>query len=305
MKSSFSANLFALFLFCLMFAVKNIFGEVLLTLPLSPVALNSITAFCVYVIAITLYFYISKNHIRDTLFINPISFGNFFLIFFISVTIQPLLMLISGISSFAFQNNVTLVFETFSTIPLWQLLIMSSLIPAFMEEVCFRGIVFSNYRNISFKKSAAATAFIFAMAHMDGQQFLYAFFMGIVFAYFVYKTGSVFASMFSHFTINSIQTWLAHTLYSKMDVSSAQITKESSLESLFAIAKLTFYMLPVVIFLFYVFHVKNSKDKVVFTEKDLDFTNDNKNEKIFNLPLIIYIIFFINSIFSFGNIFIN
>jgi membrane protease YdiL (CAAX protease family) len=45
--------------------------------------------------------------------------------------------------------------------------------------------------------------------HLNGQQFLYAFVLGSIFAYIVRVSGSIFTSMIAHFTVNGIQVTMA------------------------------------------------------------------------------------------------
>lgn len=134
---------------------------------------------------------------------------NLIYIIFISLFLQPGMMVISGLSSLFFPNQVAEVLSIMVDNPLWTMILAIAVTPAICEELVFRGYIQSKYKNMSFKKAAIINGLFFAIIHMSPQQFIYAFIMGIIFAYMVHYTRSIRAGILSHFIMNASQVTLA------------------------------------------------------------------------------------------------
>lgn len=73
------------------------------------------------------------------------------------------------------------------------------LVPAFGEELFFRGILLKLFnRTFDFRKAALISAFFFALAHQQPLSFLPIFFMGLTFAYVKMWTGTLWAPILMH-----------------------------------------------------------------------------------------------------------
>lgn len=297
MKKAYTGNLFALILILIMIFYKFFLSSMVTQLPLSTFTTTIFVSLIIYFVPIAIYFFTSKASVTDTFSIKKLKPVNVILVILISIVIQPLLMLISTISAIIFPNNISNVFEVYATYPLWFVILSIAIVPAFCEELFFRGIVFSNYRNVSFFKASLACGFIFGMAHMDGQQFFYAFFMGIVFCYLVYKTGSIFASIISHFTINGSQSLLAYYVYNSNKISQVATQTKVTADTLVAAMQSALLTLPLLILVFYIFHRYNDKHLLLETETAVDFTFLPTNDRVINAPLVIMFIVFVYMLF--------
>lgn len=297
MKKTYTGNLFALILILIMIIYKFFLSSIVTKLPLSPFTITILVSLVIYFVPIAVYFLTSKSSVTDTFSIKKLKPANVLLVILISIMIQPLLMLISTISAIIFPNNISNIFEVYATYPLWFVILSIAIVPAFCEELFFRGIVFSNYRNVSFFKASLACGFIFGMAHMDGQQFFYAFFMGIVFCYLVYKTGSIFASIISHFTINCSQSLLAYYIYNSNKISLETAQTHVTADTLITAMQSALLTLPLLILVLYIFHRYNNKHLLLETETAVDFAFLPTNDKVINAPLIITFIIFIYMLF--------
>lgn len=78
------------------------------------------------------------------------------------------------------------------------------------EEVLFRGVIQRGLEKFGAVKSIFITAFLFGLMHMDFQRFLGTFILGALMGFLVYKSNSIFCSMFAHFTNNSIAVCLTY-----------------------------------------------------------------------------------------------
>ncbi len=94
-------------------------------------------------------------------------------------------------------------------------LIVVAAIPAFAEELLFRGIIQRNFEKL-FKNPHAAiwlAAIIFSTFHMQFEGFLPRMLLGAMLGYFIYWTGSLWIAIIAHFVYNAIQI-VAIYLYS-------------------------------------------------------------------------------------------
>jgi membrane protease YdiL (CAAX protease family) len=72
-----------------------------------------------------------------------------------------------------------------------------------VEEVVFRGIILGGLlKKYSPKMALPISAFLFAFAHLNLQQGLNAFLLGLLLGYIYYKTKSIYLTIFGHFTNN-------------------------------------------------------------------------------------------------------
>lgn len=77
-----------------------------------------------------------------------------------------------------------------------------ALLPAIFEELLMRGVVLNAFRRCNRRRAIVASAFLFALLHLDLGQFVGYFVLGIFFAYVVIRTGSIYAGIIAHFFNN-------------------------------------------------------------------------------------------------------
>lgn len=77
-----------------------------------------------------------------------------------------------------------------------------ALLPSIFEELLMRGVVLNAFRRSNRRRAMFASAFLFALLHLDIDQFLGYFVLGIFFAYVVIRTGSIYAGIIAHFFNN-------------------------------------------------------------------------------------------------------
>lgn len=83
--------------------------------------------------------------------------------------------------------------------------LLISVTPGICEEVFFRGMIFSAYEGkMQSKYAILLSGIFFGLFHFNLQNLLLPTFLGIVFGYLVYKTGSIISSMIAHTLFNFI-----------------------------------------------------------------------------------------------------
>ena len=78
-----------------------------------------------------------------------------------------------------------------------------SVLPAFVEEIIFRGIVMQPLRKHGDKFALIASSLLFALMHGNFVQIPFAFILGIVIGYFVIKSESIWVGVLLHFLNNA------------------------------------------------------------------------------------------------------
>ena len=250
-----------------------------------------ISQIVVFIIPFMLYFFISGDSIKDMFKIKKISIANIIIIALISIFIQPILMAISAVSSYFFGSSTTDYVSSMKDMPIYMIVLTTAVFPAIFEELTYRGIVFSNLRNKSITKACVFTGLLFGMAHLNGEQFFYAFFMGAVLSYFVYKTGSILSSIVSHFTINFSQTMLMLYYLNTGILEETASQNASFFETLQASFTLAAFAVIPLLLLFYLFEYVNRDKKeelneiVIENENILDY-NVDYDEKLITMTFI-------------------
>lgn len=305
-KSVFRGNLAALILLLNMVFYDLYAGPLLALLPKIPLVLSIAGDVFMFVPPAIIYFLISskgKGFLCDTFNIKELDVLNILLIVVISIFIQPFLMSVSAVTSLFFPNAASDYLQSMADLPALSTLIITSLLPAFFEELFFRGIVFSNFRKLSPVKACVLCGLLFGMAHLNFQQFSYAFLMGCIFCYFVHKTGSIFSSILSHFLINGSQTILS-ALSLKMAAANPQAIEaaqntQATMQDLIPFFYLTLLSLIPLAFAFFFFNLHNSKNIATGINESDESTVYSPKQNIINWPLIISIIIFLFYAFSF------
>ena len=82
-----------------------------------------------------------------------------------------------------------------------------AILPAILEELVFRGILYKIIKNITAKKhlSMVISALIFSLFHFQVLSFIPIMLVGILLAFLYEKTNNLLNAMLLHFTFNAIQ----------------------------------------------------------------------------------------------------
>ena len=101
------------------------------------------------------------------------------------------------------KNYLEAASQTLLTYPFVVQIILMAVIPALVEEFIFRGLFYGTYRKCGVLKGALMSGLVFGLFHLNINQFCYAFVIGVVFAFMVEATGSIWSSVLAHFAINT------------------------------------------------------------------------------------------------------
>ena len=86
-------------------------------------------------------------------------------------------------------------------------IIYIGILPAFAEEMFFRGLILDGFiKNYSKRKAIIISALLFGLIHLNPWQFLSAFIMGLFTAWICIETGSIWLCIYIHLFNNTLYT---------------------------------------------------------------------------------------------------
>jgi membrane protease YdiL (CAAX protease family) len=84
-------------------------------------------------------------------------------------------------------------------------IILAGIIPAFAEEMFFRGVILSGFKdNYSRKKAIIISSLLFGLIHLNPWQFVTAFIIGLISAWICLQIKSILPSIYMHLFNNML-----------------------------------------------------------------------------------------------------
>lgn len=158
-----------------------------------------------------LYIILFRINILDLIRFKKIKIVNVILLIIIAYTLTPIMSFINLVSMYfatnVIQGTITGIVEQNSFLVG---LIGIAFIPSIFEEVVYRGVFYNEYRKVNTLKGIFLSGLLFGLMHMNINQFLYAFAMGVIFALLIEATDSILASMIVHFVINGTSFFFSY-----------------------------------------------------------------------------------------------
>lgn len=299
MKPIFRANMYFLIIL-----VIEIVGPMFLTNNLYEYGFSTgvtlvIAHFIFFIIPAIIYLIVTKSSPKEVLRLNRPRFQDVLWAILIGIVAQPVMMFLSLISSFFFDNDVAKFMANMEGTPYLMMLLIIAVTPSITEEVTVRGIILSGYNQKNKYVAAIMSGVIFGLFHLNSQQFLYATALGVLFGYLVRITNSIFITMAAHFTINGIQVTMQKfivPLIQNISEDQHQSIKEMSLTMKLSVIS-TYGILAIIFGTILVLIIKNIERMntargVVQPNENIVLENSNSDEKVMNLPFIITLILY-------------
>jgi membrane protease YdiL (CAAX protease family) len=298
-------------LFMLVIVTGQIIGSIFLSRPLQKIFSYNlflvVTQVLFLLVPVLVYLLATGLPARQTLKLNKLSLKEIGIVIIIGIVAQPVASLLSALSTLFFENTVGEIMKEMGNIPYLAQLGIVALTPAICEEFTMRGIILSGYEKVSRGKAALATGLFFGILHMNPQQFLYAFVLGVLFAYLVRITNSILSTVICHFTFNGIQVTMAYLILKTRP----ELLNESSDIALLPMGEQILSFIPLILWaalacyiiirlIAYMERSRNSRNMRYSTEwssgQSSAFVENgyyNKNESIINLPFIAVIVLYV------------
>lgn len=207
----------------------------------------------IYVPILLLYLFLSKQPVTTSFSLHKLEVKDGIICTAIGFFVQPFMSMIVLLTSFIQPNLVQESIKNESTAGLIPLLLISAVQPAVFEELLFRGAFFSGYRRRGVHSAILISAFLFGLFHMNLQQALYAFGLGIIFAIFVSRTGSILSTILPHFLINAYNSVLSYFATEPNTVTTNQVETITFEEQFLSVGIQCLICIPILCILFYLF----------------------------------------------------
>lgn len=160
---------------------------------------------CVLV-PIAIFVYFKKWDVKHLFRLNKIRIDNLALSAVIMLFAIPVTAFINAIVIFIlFLLGKVHAQPTFPSENILQLIItlfVVAVTPAIVEELLCRGVILRGYEKWGVRGSLLMSSFLFALLHRNIQSLVGTFLLGLLIAYIVYRTNSIFAGMIAHFANN-------------------------------------------------------------------------------------------------------
>ncbi len=267
--------------------------------------------FVLFIVPMAFYLIITGKTLGEVVPMKKLSFKNAIYVIIITYLAMPTIMVISSVTSLFVSAEVSNSFKDIMLeLPWWVSVISIAVLPSVCEEFMFRGYILTGYKKAGFLKAALVSALFFGMMHLDLYQLPYATFAGVLFASFVFYTGSIYSSVLAHFIINGSQTisfLIATNLLPKEEVEailSETATMENMISSLYSSIISMVISLP---FLIYFIRRFVKRNRAVYIEyctggyvtEGLSLESTRPKEKCFDKFFVLSIVFFIINLIIF------
>ena len=181
---------------------------------------------------------------RQKLAFRRIKISSLLMIVLCTFLIMPLVTVLNTLTMFFTDNAVAAIEGDILSVPFPVMLFMIGIFGPFCEEFVFRGIIYGSYAGWSETGEAGAggsmarrrgglsaimlSALTFGLMHMNFNQAVYAFAIGIFLAFLVEAAGSLWASVFCHMIFNSLQVVLMYVSKAVLGSEYAKAVSEAS-----------------------------------------------------------------------------
>ncbi len=162
-----------------------------------------------------------KGRVNEALGFHKIRISTCFMIVLFTILVMPLVTVLNALSLFFTDNAVAAMQDDIVGVPLGVMWFLIGIYGPFCEEFVFRGVLYTGYKRTGKVIGAVLlSSLTFGLMHMNFNQALYAFAIGLLLAMLVEVTGSLWASTLCHMIFNSLQVclmffsdWLVDTFY--------------------------------------------------------------------------------------------
>jgi len=237
--------------------------------------------------------------LTETICIKKIKAGSVVMTIIYALCLLPLAVFFNAITLLFTENVILGISETLLKLPPVLVIFAIGIFGPICEEFVFRGLIFGGMKK-SVRISAAVfmSALAFGLMHMNFNQALYAFVLGIFMALAYEATGSIIASVIVHMTINMEQVMVMLLEYKFnpglfKDAEALIYTKETIylIIAIYMVIALVTTTLAVCALFWIAEHegkTKELKDALPIPTKQKKVLRDSK---VLNLPIIVAIVF--------------
>ena len=177
--------------------------------------LGNLTCELVVTMPILLFALTSKEKLSDFLGFRKIKMSTIGMTALFTFLSMPTVTLFNLISQLWVENAVVSMMDSYQIgqMSFWQLSFSMVIIAPLFEEIACRGAYYHSYRKAGSSFGAMLlSAFIFALMHMNLNQAMYAFAIGLLLVMLVEASGSLWTSILYHALLNGSQSVMMYIM---------------------------------------------------------------------------------------------
>lgn len=174
-----------------------------------------------------------QNPLKEIRF-QKVKLISIFFAFLIMLFSYPVVVFLNMVSMMFVDNAVADVMPAVLDLGLLPGLFFMAVLPAFVEETIFRGMLYNTYSKYRPVAGIILSAVLFGLMHMNFNQMTYAIYLGLIMALMLEVTDSIVVPMVMHFTMNassSIMLFLSEGLLEATGETANMDLKSSLMES--------------------------------------------------------------------------
>lgn len=202
-----------------------------------------------------IYILASKGFVKNSLYLKSPGIFNVILSVLLMIVLIPTVGLINYVSQFFVQNHIEGTINSMSQFPYPLVILVTAVFPGIFEELQTRYLILNHYRYKPYYITCIMSGLFFGMMHLNINQFLYAFFLGVIFAYLLQVTGSLFISIIMHFCLNAFSVTVSYF----SNGAQAAATEVANLPTLFAILGVNIVTIPIALLILWKITQYNGK----------------------------------------------
>lgn len=166
-----------------------------------------------FLILASVYMFVKRINVKTGLGFCGYKVSSFFLSLLVLLCATPMATWFNLFSQLFAKNEIgNSIYELTQVLPVGVAVLVIGCLPGFVEELLYRGIVYRAFRTRSVLTGVIVSALTFGLMHMNFNQMLYAIYLGVLFAFIVEATGSLYSSMILHMLFNACNTAYLYVL---------------------------------------------------------------------------------------------
>lgn len=205
------------------------------------------------------------------------------------IVIIPIGTLANAVSLLFTENTVTESSDLYLIQGVMTAMVFVAVVGPFVEEFVFRSVIYKGYRKAGGRMGAVLlSALLFGLMHMNLNQLVYAFVVGLLLALMVEAAGSVWASVICHFVFNAENVavmFLTKFLDPETDVSAIEYGNEDLIGLIVMYAFIAIIALVIfIVLLRCISNIQGTSEnmKEIFSSREVG----EKKAKLFSVSLI-------------------
>ncbi len=156
----------------------------------------------IVIIPVACFFLFGKISWNEIGPFRKIKISTILMVILFTYLIMPLITTINIATLFFTDNTAMELSNSILEMPFIISFFMIAILAPLSEELIFRGVFYSGYKKNNIWVGAILSGIIFGFMHLNFNQMCYALVIGVLFAFLIEATGSIWSSVIAHIVIN-------------------------------------------------------------------------------------------------------